>query len=227
MSEGARVVLIVDPDPYTRALLSGHLAAMDIELREAADGVTALRVARAGGVDVIVSEMYVPVGDDQCLIHAVRRDPAHRRIRLVAHTQHATAADREWAMRAGADAFLVKPTRAQRVRYVVGRLLSDRGRGNGLTATSAAPMLRRDSLEAALQDIEHGTLCDVSCIVFGRAWWVQLTASEQAGFRRRARAARVSLRSDSVLGSHFVEVRGPSRDGVGLSTERPESPYRR
>jgi len=44
--------------------------------------------------------------------------------------------------------------------------------------------------------------------------------------RKRAKKARVSLRSDSMIGTHFVEVRGPSRPEQALSTERPESPYR-
>ncbi|HMC55125.1 MAG TPA: response regulator [Gemmatimonadaceae bacterium] len=227
MSASVKVVLLVDPDPYARTLLAGHLAEMDIDLREAADGVNALRIVRAGGVALIVSEMYVPAGDEECLIHAIRRDQAHRKIRIVAHTQRATAADREWAMRAGADAYLVKPTRAQRIRYVVGRLLSERPPSSAANITSGAPMIRRDSLEVALREIEGGALAHVSSIVFGRAWWENLTTVEQSGFRRRAKAAHVNLRSDSMLSNHFVEVRGQSRDMVGLSTERPESPYRR
>ena len=227
MADPVKVVLIVDPDPHARALLAGHLAEMDVDLLEASDGVSALRIVRAGGVGLIVSEMYVPAGDEECLIHAIRRDHNNRKIRIVAHTQRVTEADREWAMRAGADAYLIKPTRAQRIRYVVGRLLSERPPSSTVNVTSNAPMIRRDSLDGALREIEGGMLSQVSSIVFGRAWWEKLTAAEQAKFRRRAKAAHVNLRSDSMLSNHFVEVRGPSRDMVGLSTERPESPYRR
>jgi len=226
MPDPVKSVLIVDPDPYARALLAGHLSSIEADLVEAPDGVSALRVLQSGGIAVMVSELYVPVGDDQCLVHAVRRDPAHRRIRIAAHTSRATAADREWAMRAGADAYLVKPTRAQRIRYVIGRLMAESAR-SAVPPTSDAPMVRRDSLDGALQEIEGGTLSRVSSIVFGRAWWDGLSLADQRSFRRRAKAARVSLRSDSLLGNHFVEVRGPSRGDVGLSTERPESPYRR
>jgi hypothetical protein len=88
-------------------------------------------------------------------------------------------------------------------------------------------MVRRDSLDAALEQIEAGTLPNTSSIVFGRVWWEALSAPQRTAYRKRAKRARVNLRSDSMLGNHFVEVRGRSRDELGVSTERPESPYRR
>lgn len=227
MNVESKTVLIVDGDSYARAFLARRLMPMGVQIVEAGDGVTALTALRAREISVLVSELYVAAGDDECLIHAVRRDPAYRKVRIVAHTDRSTAADREWAMRAGADAYLLKPTRAQRIRYVIGRLLTERPPSSASLMTSGAPMVRRDSLDSALNEIERGNLASVSAIVFGRAWWEQLTRAEQAGFRRRAKAAHVNLRSDSVLGNHFVEVRGPSRNDIGLSTERPESPYRR
>jgi len=227
MTVQPKTVLIVDADPYSRAFLARRLMPMGVHVVEAADGVSALTTLRSQDVSLVVSELYVAAGDDQCLIHAVRRDPTYRKVRIVAHTDRATAADREWAMRAGADAYLLKPTRAQRMRYVVARLLAERPPSSASAMTSAAPMMRRDSLDSALLEIERGDLARVSSIVFGRAWWEQLSRAEQTGFRKRAKEARVNLRSDSLLGNHFVEVRGPSRDDIGLSTERPESPYRR
>jgi CheY-like chemotaxis protein len=223
----AKTVLIVDPDPYTRALLADQLSSTGYEVVEAMDGPNALLRVRAGGISLLLTELYLGTGSDECLIHAVRRDKAHRKTRIIAHTHRASDADREWAMRAGADAYLIKPTRAQRVRYVVTRLINERAPNSAVTPTASSPMVRRESLDSALVDIEGGALASTSCIVFGRAWWEQLSLAERKSYRRRAKAARVSLRSDSVLGNHFVEVRGRSRDDVGLSTERPESPYRR
>jgi len=221
-------VLLVDPDPRMRALLTGQLRSADLQVREAADGPSALsRLQETDGTIVVVTELYLPAGADDCLIHAIRRDRANRHTRIVAHTSRSLPSDREWAMRAGADAYLIKPTRPQRMRYVIGRLASERSASVSRALTTSSPMVRRDSLDAALGEIEHGTLTGTSSIVFGRAWWDMLEPEQRATFRRRARSARVSLRSDSMLGTHFVEVRGPSRDEPGLSTERPESPYRR
>jgi CheY-like chemotaxis protein len=225
----AKTFVLVDPDPHARTLLAWHLSSLGARMLQASSGVEALQMAASQPVSIIVTELYLPTGEDECLIHAVRRDPKFKRTRIVAHTHRSTTADREWAMRAGADAYLIKPTRAQRVRYVIGRLLGNGkgGAGIGPPLTSTAPMTRRDSLDVALLEIEQGGLSDTSTIVFGRAWWSELSTVERKSFRSRARKARVSLRSDSMLSNHFVEVRGLTRDGIGLSTERPESPYRR
>lgn len=225
MPHPARIILLVDPDPHSRRLLAWHLAATKARIMQANDGPEALRIASQFPVAIIVTELYLPTGDDECLIHAVRREPKLKRTRVVAHTHRAMTSDREWAMRAGADAYLIKPTRAQRVRYVVARLMGDRP-GTQAPTTDAA-MIRRDSLEAALAELEAGGLSDTSTIVFSRGWWEGLPMEERKKYRARARKAGVNLRSDSMLTNHFVEVRGASRTAVGLSTERPESPYRR
>lgn len=228
MSDPAGIaVLLVDPDARTRALLANQLLPLGFEVLQCADGPSAMRIVGERDVKLVITELYLTTGDDECLVHAIRREAAHRRTSLLAHTQHATAADREWAMRAGADAYLIKPTRAERLRYVAGRLASHRAGSARLPATASSPMLRRPTLENALADVEQGKLVDMSCIVFGRAWWEKLSRAEQTSYRQRAKTARISLRSDSMLGTHFVEVRGRASREQGLSTERPESPYRR
>jgi len=227
MSEPVNTILLVDPDTRARALLAEQLRSTGCRILEASDGPSALRMVSAGDVKLLMTELYLATGEDDCLIHAVRREKAHRKTRIVAHTHRSLAADREWAMRAGADAYLIKPTRAQRVRYVVGRLTTERGPNATVTMTSSSPMVRRDSLDVALKEIEQGTLTSTSSIVFGRAWWEKLSAPERTSYRKRAKRARVNLRSDSMLGNHFVEVRGAARNDIGVSTERPESPYRR
>ena len=227
MTPSALTILLVDPDPHARALLAWHLAPTKANILQAEDGPTALRLAASNKAAVIVTELYLGTGDDECFIHAVRRDPLLKRTRVVAHTHRSLTADREWAMRAGADAYLIKPTRAQRVRYVVSRLLGERKSSAQPPVTAPSAMSRRDSLDAALTEMETGGAHKTATIVFGRAWWDEQSEVVRKGFRSRARKAGVNLRSDSMLTNHFVELRGGQRDAVGLSTERPESPYRR
>ena len=76
-----------------------------------------------------------------------------------------------------------------------------------------------------MSDIESGRLSDATSIVFGRKWWEKLGSVQQSAFSKRAKRAGVALNSDSVLGDHFVEVRG-APIGRALATERRESPYR-
>jgi CheY-like chemotaxis protein len=224
MARPSHTILLADPDSRARAFLAKQLEPLECHVLEAGDGAAALTLLATGDAKLLITELYLPTGSDSCLITAVRRREAGRELRVIAHTHRSLSEDRDWALRAGADAYLIKPTRAQRVRYVVGRLITTRA----VTATAtASPLLRRNSLEDALSEIERGALTESSCIVFGRSWWQSLTAAERMAYRTRAKAVRVSLRSDSVIGSHYVEVRGRFRPGLGLSTERPESPYRR
>jgi CheY-like chemotaxis protein len=227
MAEPNYTILLVDPDKRTRALLAQQLSSSGAVILQAEDGESAFKIVNERDVRLVVTELYLKTGEDDDLIHAIRRTKALRRTRALAHTLFGTAVDRDWAMRAGADAYLIKPTRAERLRYVVSRLASKGSSPSSLPATSDSPVARRDSLGVALSELEQGALKGTSSIVFGRSWWEELTVPQQSTYRKRAKHLGVSLRSDSMLGDHFVEVRGPARSDQGLSTERPESPYRR
>ena len=78
---------------------------------------------------------------------------------------------------------------------------------------------RRESLAQALDDVEAGTVTGVSTLVVSRSWWDALSLRERRAFRTRAGRAGVTLRADTAMSVHFVEL----RDGDGgppLSTER-------
>lgn len=220
-------ILLVDPDTRARALLAKQLEGAGNDVIQASDGGTALDLLASAAVKVVVTELYLPAGDHACLVQAIRANPKLRRTRAVAHTHRCLPPDREWAMTAGADAYLIKPTRAERMRYVVSRLATLKGRNASVPLSRSETIVRRDSLDAALAEVEAGQLTGTSSIVFGRLWWQELPKAQQSAFRRRARQARISLRSDSLMKHHFVEIRGRQREDVGLSSERPESPYRR
>jgi CheY-like chemotaxis protein len=218
-------VLLADPDARIRSLLAQQLASTGCNVLQAADGDSAMEIITQGDVRLVVAEMYLKTSDDDDLIHAIRRSKALKKTRTMAHTSHATAADREWAMRAGADAFLIKPTRAERFRYVVGRLTSAKGANATLPTTTTSSISRRDSLERALGELEAGKLRGASAIVFSRKWWDKLARGTQDKYHARAKKVGIRLRSDSMLGDHFVEVRGSPLDQA-LTTERSETPYR-
>lgn len=220
-------VLLVDADAKTRSTLAAQLKPLGCQILQAGDGISALRTLGERPVQLVVTELYVPVGEADCLVDAIRANDGNRATRIIALTHRSQASDREWALRAGADAYLIKPTRAQRLRYVVGRLSAARPPAPALKSSDSVSITRRDSLDAALHDIEAGALPDAVSIIFGRAWWEKLATPQRAALRRRAKGARVSLRSDSKLKNHYVEIRGRSHGELGLSSERPESPYRR
>ncbi|MGH7636577.1 MAG: response regulator [Gemmatimonadaceae bacterium] len=128
MSEPAMTVLLVDPDARSRSLLASQLSSIGCDILEVADGAAAWTVLESRAVKVVVTELYLMTGDTDCLIKAVRAVRSFRNTRTVAHTHRCLPVDRDWAMTAGADAYLIKPTRAERMRYVVSRLATTRGR---------------------------------------------------------------------------------------------------
>lgn len=219
-------VLVTEPDARLRALLVNHLTPLGCTVLQAANGETAFRTLSERHVDVVLSELYLRTDLHDDLIRAIRSTKTMRNTRTIAHTRRGTPRDREWATNAGADAFLIYPTRAERLRYVVGRLASEKGTRSTTTNTPPA-MLRRSSLNKALLEQERGGPTGMTTIVVGRDWWTQLTSSKQTAFRKRAKSAGVSLRSDPLLGEDYVVVRTPSRAELAEAAKRPAaSPYR-
>lgn len=227
MSEPAMTILLVDPDTRTRSLLASQLSSIGCDIVQAGDGAGAWALLQSRDVKVVVTELYLMTRESDCLIKAIRGQRSFRGTRTIAHTHRCLPADRDWAMNAGADAYLIKPTRAERMRYVVSRLATTRGRNAAVAANGGSEINRRDSLDSALRAVETGELLGTSTIVFGREWWQDVPKAQQNAFRKRAKQAGVSLRSDSLMKNHYVEIRGQTRASVGLSTEQPESPYRR
>ena len=103
------IVLVVDPDARMRALLVDQLSSHSCTVVQAADGTAALHMVNDIDVRVVITELYQHVGEDDDLIHAIRRDRKLRKTRTLVHTKCATSADRDWALRSGADAYLIKP----------------------------------------------------------------------------------------------------------------------
>ena len=81
-------------------------------------------------------------------------------------------------------------------------------------------VLRRDTLEEALGEIEADRLSGATTIVVNLQWWTGLSVAEQEAYRLRADRAQIELVADDSLSSHYVEVRGVD-EGPPLSTERP------
>lgn len=90
-----------------RALLQGHGMVVD----EAENGREALALARQTPPDVIVSDLLMPVMDGYTLLRAWKADAALAPIPFVVYTAtYTTAGDEQFALKLGADAFLIKPT---------------------------------------------------------------------------------------------------------------------
>jgi two-component system chemotaxis response regulator CheY len=95
----------------------------DVVCDEAGDGAEALRKLRARSFDIVLSDINMPMLDGLKLVAHIRADPAFLKLPVVMITTESAEADRERALRLGANAYLVKPIQAGAVVETVKSLL--------------------------------------------------------------------------------------------------------
>ena len=133
-----RSILIAEPESGLRGTWQSALTEMGFRVSESASGTAALQIALQTEITLLITELYLISGDDRCLVHAARRQPALRRLKILAVSSHSTNDDREWAFTAGADAYLIKPVRLGRLLQVAGGLATSRRQSRGETRYASA-----------------------------------------------------------------------------------------
>lgn len=98
-------ILIVDDDSTTRMMCAGMLSAHDCV--EADDGESALTQLSAHTIDLVLTDLDMPVMNGLELIHEIRR--SYRDLPIVVMTGHYAEDVRQEALDVGAQAILEKP----------------------------------------------------------------------------------------------------------------------
>lgn len=103
-------ILIVDDHADIRRLIRLTLEVEDCVIREAGDAAVGWQEALRFKPDLVLLDVMMP-GDgnglDLCL--AIKLEPSLARTRVIVLSARGGSADREAGVRAGADAYLVKP----------------------------------------------------------------------------------------------------------------------
>jgi CheY-like chemotaxis protein len=121
-------VLVVDDEPDVLLLCRLNLQQRGHELLEAADGSTAIELAREHRPDVIVLDLMLPGISGYDVLEALRRDAQTAHIPVLVLTAKSLAADRERSHGLGASAFLTKPFLPNELCEMVDSLTSREGR---------------------------------------------------------------------------------------------------
>jgi DNA-binding response OmpR family regulator len=106
---GQPLILIVDDEGDVRELVSSNLKRAGFATVEAADGISAVRMARTRNPDAMVLDVMMPGKDGLAVCAEMRADNELRRMPVVMLTARGMTEDRIAGLMRGADDYIAKP----------------------------------------------------------------------------------------------------------------------
>ena len=117
------LILVVEDDEMLLDLMQQTLELADYTVTSAVNGADGLAKAAAARPDLILMDIGMPELDGFEATRRLKADPATRAIPVIALTAHATSADRQQALDAGADEYEPKPVDFDRLLEKIQALL--------------------------------------------------------------------------------------------------------
>ena len=121
-------VLVVDDAVTVRAFSRSVLEADGFVVDEAVNGIEGLERAMAAPPDLVIVDVNMRKMDGYTMLRVLRRDPGLRDVPAIMISTESKASDREQALLAGANWYIVKPPRPE-VLVEAARLLTGRPLG--------------------------------------------------------------------------------------------------
>jgi two-component system chemotaxis sensor kinase CheA len=118
-----KTILLAEDTLFFQRLVKGHLSSAGYEVITADNGAEALEKIKTNKVDMIISDIEMPVMDGLEFLRTVRADDQIPYVPALALTSLDSEKDREIGLKAGFDAYEVKVDR-DRIVEVVSKLLS-------------------------------------------------------------------------------------------------------
>ena len=121
---GNKRALVVEDSPTMRQLIVLALRkVVGLEVVEANDGVDALKTLASSRIDILLTDINMPIMDGLKLVKRVRGDATHKDIPIVIITTEGADEDRSRALALGANAYITKPIQPAQVTAKVRELL--------------------------------------------------------------------------------------------------------
>jgi two-component system, chemotaxis family, chemotaxis protein CheY len=116
--------LIVEDSPTMRQLLAFSLRQLkDCRIIEAVDGVDALKKLTTERVDLVITDINMPMMDGLKLVTLIRGNPRTKTIPIVIVTTEGAEEDRKRGLALGANAYVPKPIQPSVLLKTVAALL--------------------------------------------------------------------------------------------------------
>lgn len=119
----SKTILTVDDSPSLRQMVRLTLVGGGYDVIEASDGKDALSKANGASVNMVVTDLNMPVMDGLALIRELRKLPAYKGIPIVFLTTESDESKKREAKEAGATGWLTKPFKQDQLLAVVKKVL--------------------------------------------------------------------------------------------------------
>jgi len=116
-------ILVVDDSHTELHIITSYLQSAGHQTITAENGEEGLNVAKSELPDLVFMDVVMPGLNGFQATRKISRDPATRDIPVVMITTKDQETDREWGMRQGARAYLVKPVSETQLLNVVDEML--------------------------------------------------------------------------------------------------------
>jgi len=131
-------VLLAEDNPINQKVALGFLTKASHRVAVAVNGAEALEMARAGGFDVVLMDMQMPVMDGLEAATRIRSLPGEAgRVPIIALTANAMRGDAERCREAGMNAHVAKPVDPDILFGVIADVLAGRPVGEGAAPVAA------------------------------------------------------------------------------------------
>ena len=117
-------VLTVDDSASIRQAIRIALTAEGHSITEAANGAEGLQKADAGGFELIITDLNMPVMDGLTMIRELRKRPAQAGVPILFLTTESDAEIKQQAKAAGATGWLTKPFEPDQLARIVKKVLT-------------------------------------------------------------------------------------------------------
>lgn len=119
--------LVVEDSPTMRQLISFSLKRFKgCKIVEAVDGVDALKKLASEKIDVILTDINMPVMDGLKLVSLIRQNPDLKDLPIIIITTEGAEEDRQRGLALGANSYIAKPIQSSHLIKTIQELLQKR-----------------------------------------------------------------------------------------------------
>jgi two-component system chemotaxis response regulator CheY len=117
--------MVVEDSPTMRQLIVSALTRLPhLEVVEASDGVDALKKLPGRRIDLVLTDINMPIMDGLRLMSLLKGNPLYRGIPVVIVAAEGAAEDRDRGLALGARAYIPKPIQSANLQKIVREILN-------------------------------------------------------------------------------------------------------